>query len=70
MESRSFFAPIHYSKIMECILTFFNYIDGQVRNAVAKAGFVVEQFMEEANEESLKTTGKLKSKTRMAGLRQ
>lgn len=48
-------------EIIACNREISTYI-----NALAKAGFAIEQFVEETDEESLNATGEVDSKTRKA----
>ncbi|WP_081846746.1 class I SAM-dependent methyltransferase [Butyrivibrio sp. AE3004] len=49
--------PVHDSEIILCNRKISTYI-----NALAKAGFVIEQFVEESDEASLNATGEVDSK--------
>ena len=53
--------PVHDSEIVLCNRKISTYI-----NALAKAGFAIEQLIEEADEESLNAAGEVDSKTRKA----
>ena len=53
--------PVHDSEIVLCNRKMSTYI-----NALAKAGFAIEQLVEETDEETLKADGELDSKTRKA----
>lgn len=53
--------PVHDSEIVLCNRKMSTYI-----NALAKAGFAIEQLIEETDEETLKADGELDSKTRKA----
>ena len=53
--------PVHDSEIVLCNRKMSTYI-----NALAKAGFAIEQLVEETDEETLKAGGELDSKTRKA----
>ena len=53
--------PIHDSEIVLCNRKMSTYI-----NALAKAGFVIEQFIEATDEDTLKATGDIDLKTRKA----
>ena len=53
--------PVHDSEIVLCNRKISTYI-----NALAKAGFAIEQLIEEADEESLHATGEIDPKTRKA----
>ena len=53
--------PVHDSEIVLCNRKISTYI-----NALAKAGFAIEQLIEEADEESLSATGEVDPKTRKA----
>lgn len=56
-----FTMPVHDSEIVLCNRKLSTYI-----NALAKAGFVIEQLVEETDEKSLHATGELDPKTRKA----
>ena len=56
-----FHMPVHDSKIVLCNRKISTYI-----NALAKAGFVVEQFIEASDETTLKAQGDVDPKTRKA----
>lgn len=56
-----FTMPVHDSEIVLCNRKISTYI-----NALARAGFVVEQFVEETDEESLSKTIDLDPKTKKA----
>ncbi|SDB49956.1 Methyltransferase domain-containing protein [Pseudobutyrivibrio sp. YE44] len=53
--------PVHDSEIVLCNRKLSTYI-----NALAKAGFVVEQLVEESDDDTLNATGELAPKTRKA----
>ncbi len=53
--------PVHDSEIILCNRKMSTYI-----NALAKAGFAIEQFVEETDKESLYAAGEVDSKTRKA----
>ena len=53
--------PVHDSEIVLCNRKMSTYI-----NALAKAGFVIEQLIEETDEETMNATGELDAKTRKA----
>lgn len=53
--------PVHDSEIVLCNRKISTYI-----NALAKAGFTIERFVEETDEESLNATGEVDSKTKKA----
>ena len=53
--------PVHDSEIVLCNRKMSTYI-----NALAKAGFAIEQLVEETDDETLKADGELDSKTRKA----
>ena len=53
--------PVHDSEIVLCNRKISTYI-----NALAKAGFVIEQLVEETDQASLKAEGELDPKTRKA----
>ena len=53
--------PVHDSEIVLCNRKISTYI-----NALAKAGFVIEQFIEDTDQNSLNTAGRLDAKTRKA----
>lgn len=53
--------PVHDSEIVLCNRKMSTYI-----NALAKAGFVIEQFIEATDEDTLKATGDIDLKTRKA----
>ena len=53
--------PVHDSEIVLCNRKISTYI-----NALAKAGFAIEQLIEEADEESLHAAGEVDPKTRKA----
>ena len=53
--------PVHDSEIVLCNRKMSTYI-----NALAKAGFAIEQLVEETDEETLKAGGELDTKTRKA----
>ena len=53
--------PVHDSEIVLCNRKMSTYI-----NALAKAGFVIEQLIEETDEETMSATGELDAKTRKA----
>ncbi len=53
--------PVHDSEIVLCNRKISTYI-----NALAKAGFLVEQLIEESDEKSLNAIGELDPKTRKA----
>lgn len=56
-----FTMPVHDSEIVLCNRKISTYI-----NALAKAGFVIEQLIEETDKESLNATGEVDPKTRKA----
>ena len=53
--------PVHDSEIVLCNRKISTYI-----NALAKAGFAIEQFVEETDEESLNAIGEVDPKTKKA----
>lgn len=53
--------PVHDSEIVLCNRKISTYV-----NALAKAGFAIEQLIEQADEESLSATGEMDPKTRKA----
>lgn len=53
--------PVHDSEIILCNRKISTYI-----NALAKAGFMVEQFIEETDSDSLKAVGDIDTKTQKA----
>ena len=53
--------PVHDSEIVLCNRKISTYV-----NALAKAGFAIEQLIEEADEESLNAAGEVDPKTRKA----
>ena len=55
--------PVHDSEIILCNRKMSTYI-----NAIAKAGFVIEQLVEESDKASLEAEGELDLRTRKANL--
>ena len=55
--------PVHDSEIILCNRKMSTYI-----NALAKAGFVIEQLVEESDKASLEAGGELDLRTRKAKL--
>ena len=55
--------PVHDSEIILCNRKMSTYI-----NALAKAGFVIEQLVEESDKASLETEGDPNLRTRKAGM--
>ena len=53
--------PFHYIEIFLCNRKISTYI-----NALAKAGFMVEQLVEESDDKSLNATGDVDPKTKKA----
>lgn len=53
--------PVHDSEIVLCNRKISTYI-----NALAKAGFMVEQLVEESDDKSLNATGDVDPKTKKA----